>query len=161
MANKTYWLRFGSGNPQSFSGLTPTLSTFITEGGTNLIGPTISEVGASTGLYKFIYDASPTFATGFVADGGAALASTDRYIAGVLDPISAVDQVLGFPMDSFGSTSIDPATAFGFLKRALEFWEGNATFIKQTGSWNIYSRGSSTLLREKALTNNTTLASKS
>lgn len=159
---KTYWVNFGSGNPQNFAGLSPTLILFVAEGGTAMTAPTpFAEVGTSTGFYKFTYDPSPTFAVAFIADGGAALASSDRFVAGVLDPISAVDTRVGFSQDSFGSTNVDPATIYGLVKRLQENFEGNATFTKATGIWQVYSRGSSTLLSQKTLTNNTTQATKS
>lgn len=158
---KDYWIRFGSENPQTTSGLTPTLSTFISAGGTNMTAPTLMEVGASTGAYKFTYDPSPTFSIFFTADGGSVLADSDRYICGVLDPISAVDTRLGFVQDSYGSTASDPTTAIGYLKRLQELLEGDAVFTKSTGVWTISSRGSTTLLRSKSLTNNTTSATKS
>lgn len=158
--SKTYGLKFGTGDPSTFSGLTPTFITFVSQGNTTFIGPTITEIGA-VGIYTFPYAPSPTFAVFFTADGGSALADTDRYITGVLDPISIIDQRIGDTTDGFGSTSVDPSTMFGYLKRAQEFNEGNATFIKSTGIWSIFSRGSSALLAQKTLTNSTTSANKS
>lgn len=149
---KQYLLRFGSGNPASYSGLSPTLSLFCSvPGGTVMVGPTISEIPTATGLYTFAYD--PTLPISFVCDGGAALSSGDRFVVGILDPIQAVDAKVGFSFDSYGSTSSDPTTLLGYSKRNLEFQEGDATFNKTTGAWDIYSRGASTLLREKTLTN--------
>lgn len=159
MANKTYYLKFGSGDPVPFSGLSPTFTVFSAGGLTSLAAPGITETPAGSGYYRFDY-AGPTLSIIFKADGGAALASGDRYISGALDPIQAVDDKVGYTTDSFGSTSTDPGSILGYLKRSLEFWEGNATFTKSTGIWDIYSRGSSTLLREKALTNTTTAAGK-
>lgn len=160
---KTYWVTFGSSspNPQNFAGLTPTLILFVSQGGTNLTAPTpFTEVGVSTGFYTFTYDPSPTFAVAFIADGGAVLTNTDRYVGGVLDPISAVDTRVGFIQDSFGSTVADPTTLMGFAKRFQEFFEGDMTFTKATAIWQIFNRGSSTLLRQKNLSNNTTQATK-
>lgn len=149
---KNYLLRFGSGNPASFAGLSPTMTIFsMVPGGTALTGPAISELPTSTGLYTFAY--APTLPIAFICDGGSALSSTDRYIVGILDPIQAVDDKVGFSFDSFGNTASDPTTLLGYAKRNLEFEEGNATFDKTTGAWDIYSRGSSTLLREKLLAN--------
>jgi hypothetical protein len=150
---KTFFVQFGSGNPQSYAGLSPTFITFISEGGTNITGPTISEVGVSTGLYKFSYAPSATFAVVFNADGGAALTDTDRYITGVLDPVSIVDQKIGASVDSFGSTSADPSSLYGLVNRLQELLEGDAGFNKSTGVWTMYNRGSSTILRSKTLTN--------
>lgn len=150
---KTFFLKFGSGDPSAFAGLSPTFTTFLSEGGTLISSPAISEVGSSTGIYKFSYAPSATFATVFIADAGASVSSSDRYLTGALDPIAIVDQKLGDTQDSFGSTSVDPSTAIAYLKRIQEFLEGNQTFNKTTGVWDIYSRGSSTLLREKTLEN--------
>ena len=157
---KDYWLVFGQGDPRVNTGLSPTFLIFETSTGASTAPPTINEPGVSTGLYHFQYGATASIA--FLVDGGAILASSDRYIRGVLDPVQATDQTIGGVLgtDSFGSTSVDPTTLFGYAKRMLEFSEGNAVFNKSLGTWDIYSRGSSTLLREKTLTNTTTSATK-
>lgn len=157
--SKTYWLKFGSGDPAINSGLSPTFTIFSAMGLTALAAPGITETPASSGLYSFSY--APTLSIVFKIDGGAALASNDRYISSALDPIQSVDEKMGNLTDSFGSTLTDPSSVLGYLKRNLEFQEGNASFNKSTGIWDISSRGSSTLLREKTLTNTTTTASKS
>lgn len=157
---KSYFLQFGSGNPQSFAGLSPTFIIFMSEGSTTIAGPAITEVGTSVGIYGFKYLASPTYATAFIADGGAGLASSDRYVGGVLDAVSNVDQQIGQTTDSFGSTSADPTTILGYLKRIQELLEGDATFTKSSAAWQIFSRNSSTLIRSKNLTNTTTSATK-
>lgn len=59
--------------------------------------------------------------------------------------------LIGTTSDSFGSTSVDPTTLFGFLKRSQEFWEGNEVYTKASGLLDFYSRGSSTLLKEKTI----------
>lgn len=158
MATKIYYLKFGSGDPAPYTGLFPTFTVFSAQGLTALTGPGITELPAGTGLYQFLYGA--TQAVVFKADGGSVLSAGDRYISGTLDPIQAVDQQLGFATDSFGSTSVDPSSIWGYIKRALEFSEGNATYTKSTSVWQIFSRGSSTLLRQKALTNTTSAAGK-
>lgn len=154
---KDYWATFGS-DPRVNTGLTPTFVIFETAGGSTLSPPSISEPLAGSGFYKFTY--GPTASICFLLDGGAALSSSDRYVQGVLDPIQAVDEKVGTSADSFGSTSVDPSTIFGYVKRNLEFQEGDATFNKSSGIWDIYSRGSSTLLREKTLANSTSQVSK-
>ena len=131
---------------------------FETPAGATIAPPSVTEPLASSGFYKFSY--GPTASIVFLADGGAALSSSDRFVQGVLDPIQAVDEKIGTSADSFGSTSTDPSTIFGFVKRNLEFEEGNAVFNKTSGVWDIYSRGSSTLLREKTLTNSTSQVGK-
>ncbi len=159
MATKIFELQFGTGDPRPFTGLTPTFILFYSNvDGTVLTAPGITELVAGTGQYKFQY--GPTISISFLADGGSGLASSDRYINGVLDPVLAIDQVIGQPYDSFGSTGIDPSTVIGYSKRNLEYNEGNAVFNKSTGVWDVYSRGSSTMLFEKQLANNTSQATK-
>lgn len=155
---KTYWLKFGSGDAATNTGLSPTFTVFSASGLTALAAPGVTETPVGQGLYRFIY--GPTIPIIFKADGGGGLASTDRYIYGTLDPIQAVDEQVGFGTDSFGGTGADPSTLWGQAKRNQEFNEGNAVFTKASGKWDVYSRGSSTLLVEKALTNTITQAGK-
>lgn len=155
---KSYWLKFGSGDSASTTGLSPTFTIFSANGLTAIAAPGITETPAASGLYQFNY--GPTLPIIFKCDGGAALATGDRYIYGTLDPIQTVDEKVGTTSDSFGSTATDPSTLMGFAKRAQEFWEGNATFTKASGIWQVYSRGSSTLIAQKSLTNTTTTAGK-
>jgi len=158
MANKTFWLAFGTGNGASFSGLTPSLILFQTENGGTLTPPGITERITGTGAYQFAYDT--TLSIFFRADAGAAVTAASRFIEGVLDPIQAVDQKVGFTTDSIGTTLVDPTTILGYVKRLQEFCEGNATFAKSTGLWTISSRGSSTTLATKTLTNSSSTATK-
>lgn len=68
--------------------------------------------------------------------------------------------LLGNTTSSYGSTSVDPTTLFGFLKRNQEFWEGNQAYAKASGLMDFYSRGSSTLLAEKTISDSTTTTTK-
>ena len=156
---KTYYLVFGSGNPANFTGLAPTLTIFSAMGVTALSAPGVTETPVGSGMYQFEY--APTLSILFLADGGANLSNTDRYLKGALDPIHAVDEKMGYTTDSFGSTATDPSTVMGYLKRNQELQEGNAVFTKSTGVWDVYSRGASTLLMEKTLTNTTSASTKS
>lgn len=158
MANKTYYLKFGSGDPAPYSGLFPTFTIFSAGGLTAISAPGVTELPSGSGLYQFLY--GPTQAIIFKSDGGSALSAGDRYISGTLDPIQAVDQQLGFTTDSFGTTGADPTSIWGYVKRLQEFFEGDGTFTKSTGIWQLFNRGSSTLLRTKTLTNTTTSATK-
>lgn len=150
---KSYLLKFGSGNPSDYTGLSPTF-TFFQIGPTlpwsNTTPPGISEISSGAGLYTFQYNA--TLPIAFVADGGVALASSDRYVTGILDPIQAVDVRVGFPGDSIGSTNTDPTTLMGYAGRNQEVQEGDATFDKTTGEWAIQTRGATTI-QTKTLTN--------
>src|ERR1700688_2309317 len=81
---RDYWFSFGSGNPSTYSGLSPTFIAFINNAGTTYAPPAITE-RASTGLYQVSFGATQTMA--FVMDGATTgLATSNRYIAGVMDP---------------------------------------------------------------------------
>lgn len=162
-----YWIKFGSGNASLTTGLSPTFVLFNSWTGGAIAAPGITQPISGYGLYRFEY--SPSFSIVFQCDGATTgLINADRYITGSLNPSSSVDERLndiladiGTTASSFGSTSVDPGTLYGYLKRLQEFMEGNASFNKTTGVWDIYSRGSSTLLREKTLLNSAGNASKS
>ena len=66
---------------------------------------------------------------------------------------------MGSTASAFGTTSIDPVDLFGYLKRSQEFQEGDQTFNKVSGAWNISTRGG-TLLVTKTLSNSSTEVSK-
>ena len=152
MADKDYVLEFGSGNPQNFTGLAPSLISFYQlSDGQTIAPPGITELFAGSGQYRFQYDA--TLSIAFIADGGATLAPQNRYVSGILDPLDVIDQRIGSTASSFGSTSVDPGDLFGYAMRNQEWQEGDATFNKSSGAWNVSSRGSSTLLASKSLTN--------
>ncbi len=166
MAN--YLIQFGTGLPSAFTGLTPTFLTFKTiPGGTNVTPPGITEIPTSTGLYYFNYAATNSIV--FTVDGfTTGLSSSSRYISGEISALDEVDvqiAALGVTVTSignslgligslgstFGGLTTNPGTIFGYLKRAQEFNEGNSNFTKASGAWDIYSRGSSTLLATKTL----------
>lgn len=182
---KNFVVAFGSGSPATNTGLSPTFTVFkTTPGGVNTAPPGITEVPTATGLYYFTY--GPTNTISFVIDGGAALLTSIRYIPGILDPIDAVDEqltaqgntllaaitavgasfgglagLIGSTASSFGTSSVDPGDLFGYVKRLQEFNEGDSTFTKGTGTWDVYSRGASVLLADKQLTDTTGTVSKS
>jgi hypothetical protein len=172
--SKVFGLQFGSGNPQTNAGLSPTFIMFRAQGistypagVTDMIGPTISEMGVSSGIYTFQFAPSPTFIIAFTADGGAALATADRYVTGILDPIAAVDEKVGNLEDDIGGTMVEPNSVLGFAKRAYGFNEGEALFNKGTGVWTYQSKGSTALLMgfsniifTKQLTNTVSVATK-
>ena len=156
---KTYGLKFGSGDPRTNTGLAPTFILFYNPiSGATAVPPGISEIYSGSGIYNFTY--GPTSPIAFLVDGAGSLSTVDRYITGTLDPIQAVDEKVGTLSDSIGSTSTDPASLLAYAKRNLEWNEGNATYNKSTTLWDVYSRGSTTLLREKTLTNTTSQATK-
>lgn len=159
---KSYTFSFGSGNPNTYTGLAPTFLTFNNiSNGSSLARPGITEIFTGSGVYRFQYEPQPDTPVFFLLDGGNTITSdADRYIKGNLDPIQQVDQVVGVTSASFGSTATDPINMYGLLKRVQEVLEGVQSFTKATGTWDIYSRGSSTLLASKTLANNTTTTSR-
>lgn len=138
---KQYLLRFGSTNPGNYLGLSPTFTVFQSIPGASWtpVGTSISQVGASIGLYTFGYTAT-TFPVAFIIDGGASMAASDRFISGILDPLQAVDEKVGTPADSFGTTGMDPTTVFGYVKRNQEMQEGTSAFNAVSGLWTVLSR---------------------
>jgi len=68
--------------------------------------------------------------------------------------------LLGTTASSYGTDLADPATLFGFLKRAQETREGNETYVKPSGVLDIYSRGSSQLLAEKTISDSSSQTTK-
>lgn len=125
-----------------------------------MVSPPITEVGSGTGLYQFTFDPGATYTVFFVADGGVSITDpSSRYVVGNLDPISTVDQKVGFPQDSYGTTTA-PDSIYGYVKRNDELWKSDATFNKSTGNWQVYATGTSTLLFSKILTNQPTLTTK-
>jgi hypothetical protein len=159
MAARPYYITFGSGDPRNWTGLAPTFLIYNKYDGSAVSAPGITEPIAGSGIYQFT--AAPSFSIAFLAFGNtSSLPSATAYVAGNIDPADANDEAItdlstrmGTTASSFGSTSVDPDTLFGYLKRAQEFAEGSASYLKATGAWNIYSRGSSTLLASKALSN--------
>lgn len=166
---KQYILQFGN---TLYSGLTPTFTVFkVVPGGGATTPPGVTEIPSSSGLYYFTYE--PAAAIAFNIDGGSALSSITRYIAGALDPVQAVDEritelgtsltalssslsilgaslvqpilnILGTTNSSFGTTLVDPSTVIGYLRRLQEFDEGNSIFTKTSGTWAIFARGNAT-----------------
>lgn len=74
--------------------------------------------------------------------------------------LSAIGLLIGSTASSYGSTSTDPSDVLGFLKRAQEFMEGNQVYTKSTGILDFFSRGSTTLLREKTVSDTSTITTK-
>lgn len=185
--SNVYWMRFGSGNPQSTSGLAPTFIVFNSFSGIALVPPGITEPISGSGLYQFTYN--PTFSIAFIADGATTgLPTSVRYVVGNLDPLDRLDisvagvstvvaangtsilaigstlsaigasnsanfTAIGSTASSFGTASADPVTLFGYLKRVQELLEGNQSFNKNTGAFNLYDRTSGITLRSKTISN--------
>lgn len=153
---KNYWISFGANDPRTQTGLAPTFIQFFNALGQTLAPPGITEIFAGSGSYRFQYTAGYSTSVWFLVDGATSGLGSLRYVSGVLDPIDTVDLLVGYTGSSIGSTSVDPSDVFGHVKRRQEFDEGIQTFLKSSGQWSIYSRGASTLLTVKTLTNSTT-----
>lgn len=153
---KNYWLSFGANDPRTNTGLAPTFIQFFDQLGATQAPPGITEIFAGSGGYRFQYDVGFSSSIWFLVDGGATLATSDRYVRGVLDPSQKIDLAIGYTGSGYGSTSIEPVDVMGLLKRNQEFQEGNQTFLKSSGNWSIFSRGSSTLLASKVISSSTT-----
>lgn len=138
---KYYLLQFGTDNPANYTGFSPTFTVFHSVPGSSftVVAPAITETGTGEGLYTFGWTAT-TFPVAFKVDGGASLIPTSRYLPGLLDPIQAVDEKIGWPSDSFGSTTQDPVSMYGELKRTQEFNEGVGSFNATTSVWTVQSR---------------------
>lgn len=160
--SRIYGVAFGSGDSRNYAGLSPTFVIFQPfPSGPSLTPPSIFEIGVSTGLYGFTFAPSATYTVFFQIDGTNTITdSSQRYIRGNLDPISAVDQQLGFIGDSYGTTVL-PTTALGYIKRITEYLRGDANFNKTTGVWTIYPSGvTTTALEIKTLSNTTATVTK-
>lgn len=170
---KLYGFKFGSGKASVYTGLTPTFTIFAINGISAIAAPGVTETPASSGLYQFQF--GPTLPIIFEIDGTSSISAlSDRYVYGSLDPLQRMDEygntliaqgvsiiaITGSTASSFGTTAINPSDLFGMLKRLQEFNEGNATYTKSTNLWAIFSRGSSTQIASKTLSNNTTLVTK-
>lgn len=141
-----------------FAITTNTGSTLVGIGNTSIAyGGTILAVATNFGVTQIAEGVT------IVAIGNSlsALSATFAAFGSSLGLLTTIDTKIGSTASSFGSTVTDPGTLFGHLKRNQEFNEGNAAFNKSTGVWDVYSRGSSTLLAEKTLTNTATTANKS
>jgi hypothetical protein len=235
---KKYGIVFTSGDPRTYTGLSPTFLTFSAIDGTSVAVPAINESLASSGMYNFDATLLPNVPIYFLADGTASAPSSSRYIAGILDPSDAIDlqttelgttlaaenltlvaigttgvalgvtntainvtilaqgaalgvtnQAIGSSLVALGTTNVaigtsnaainvsilaqgtaldlkigstasvfgdsatDPVDIYGYLKRALEFNEGDATFNKDTGVWTSTDRAGLTTIAAKTLAN--------
>jgi hypothetical protein len=106
---KTYWLRFGFGDPRVYTGLAPTLLIFKDNSGTNVTPPSVAEVGSGTGLYAFSF--GTTVPIGFLADAATTSpGAAGRYVAGSIDPADRADEY-GNTLVAIGTTNIALGTA--------------------------------------------------
>lgn len=155
---KPYWISFGSQDPRTYTALGSSVMfiQFFNHLGQTLAPPGITEIFTGSGAYRFEYSVGYSQSIWGLVDGGATLNSSVRYVRVQLDPVDALDVSVGYTASSFGDTNGVASDLFGYVKRLKENLEGNATFLKSSGQWQIFSSGSSTLLSVKTLTNSTT-----
>lgn len=171
--SNVYWIRFGDGDPSNYSGLSPTFTKFHSYTGGILSAPGFTEAIAGSGIYQFTY--TPSFPIGFTADAATTgIINVLRFVTGSLDPSDMIDVEVGAigaslsaisttfgdlavkvgaTTSSFGTASTDPGDLFGFLKRVQELLEGNQTFSKTTGAFDLYDRTGGITLRSKTVSN--------
>ncbi len=109
---KQYTLQFGTGDPRTFTGLNATFLIFKdTVAGSNVTPPGITEVPSATGLYYFTWGTTSPIT--FLADAATTSPGTsNRYIAGSLDPADRIDEVgttlvaIGNSLTSLGASSV-------------------------------------------------------
>lgn len=114
MSAKVFWLKFGSGDSRTNTGLTPTFLQFFDSTGQTYAPPSITEIKyggvTNSGAYGFSYliGISTQNSIYFLAFAATTLTTaSDSYVSGVLDPVLAIDQQvsqLGSTMQAIGST---------------------------------------------------------
>lgn len=120
-------------------------------------GSTSAAVG-STLTSLVVTDITNGLATGvtLVAQGVTITAMGDTLLSIGTGNIAGI----GSTASSFGDVSQDPVTVFGYLKRVVEFLEGNQNYAKATGGLTFSSRGSSYVLANKIVDDTTTNTTK-
>lgn len=83
---KNYGVRFGSGDPRTYTGLSATFLQFINMAtGATVTPPSISELFAGTGIYNFQWGTTTPIA--FLIDAATiSPGANGRYVSGQLDP---------------------------------------------------------------------------
>lgn len=102
---KSYSMRFGSGDPRTLTGLSPTFLIFVrlTDGAT-IAPPAITESATSWGIYQFAYGTTQPIA--FLVDAATTSPGVGgRYITGQIDPADRVDEY-GNTLIAYGLTGI-------------------------------------------------------
>jgi hypothetical protein len=108
---KTYFMRFGFGDPRTYTGLAATFLHFTQFDGTAVTPPAIAEnynvtggVTTGTGMYKFTF--GTTLPISFLADAATTSPGPQgRYVAGYIDPVDRADEY-GTTLVAIGTTSV-------------------------------------------------------
>ncbi len=129
----TYWVRFSSGDPRLTSGLAPTMVLFYNNSGATSVGPAISEIGTSAGIYTFTWGTTTPMA--FLIDAATTgLTGANRYITGALDPADRIDQY-GTTLTAIGTTNVALGTTSVALGTTSVSWgSANATSLTNQGT---------------------------
>lgn len=139
--SRDYTFAFGA-NPSNNTGLAPTFIFFVNSAGATITPPAITELLASSGLYKASYNATQMIS--FILDGATtALSSSDRYITGVFDPA-----------DKFASTLTGMGSTLGGMGTTLAGM-GNTLFaagstLTQIGT-NLTNQGATLVAQGSTL----------
>lgn len=100
---KTYYVRFGSGDPRPYVGLSPTFLIYNNYG-VGVTPPGITGVIGATGFYAFQW--GTTTAISFLIDGATTgLLPGERYVTGSIDPVDRMDEV-GTTLVAIGTSNI-------------------------------------------------------
>lgn len=112
---KNYGVRFGSGDPRTFTGLSPTFLFFVNMAtGATVTPPSIAELFANTGVYNFSWGTTTPIA--FLVDAATTTPGANgRYVSGQLDPSDRGDEYAA-TMIAIGTSQISQGVsilAFG------------------------------------------------
>jgi len=131
------------------------LGTSTVAFGSTLIGygTTIIAIGTSTISFGATLVGFGTSLTQSQTNIGTTLVGIGNSLIAIGSTLGVGFAGVGSTASSFGTSSADPVDLFGYLKRIQENLEGNSTFVKVSGAWSIYNRGSSTLLVAKTVAN--------
>lgn len=109
-------MRFGSGDPRTYTGVAATFLLFKTSDGTNITPPGITEVPSGTGIYYF--DWGTTTSISFLADAATTSpGAAGRYVFGALDPVDRMDEygttlmAIGTTLTAIGTTGVAIGTS--------------------------------------------------
>lgn len=104
--SKVYSMRFGSGDPRAYAGMSPTFLIFVNiASGATIAPPAITEsCGTSSGIYQFTWGTTTPIA--FLVDAATTSpGAAGRYVTGQIDPVDRVDEV-GTTLVAIGTSHI-------------------------------------------------------
>lgn len=98
-------MKFGSGDPRTLTGLSPTFLIFVNlTNGATVTPPSITESATSWGIYQFTYGTTQPIA--FLVDAATTSpGSVGRYVTGQIDPADRADE-FGTTMIAIGTSTI-------------------------------------------------------